>query len=319
MPYSSGGGSHGGGGGGSHSSGGGSAKLEVQTTYFKNSICYVRYRNNKPDYIYTNKEIPDKCVIWPGVVLYIIISILSAMMVLAGISLPNKIMNDYGEVEVCDNANLLSLEEKAELINVLEEFKEKSGIVPCVMTVNNEDWDFYKNLESYAYDLYINNFDDEYHWLIVYSEPIDVNPLFNDWYWEGMQGDNTGRILAQNKTERFNKKLQKNLLNEKISVGEAFISSFTHINEYILNFNVNTKYVLYGIAMIFMMNGFLYLMLKEKKQFKINKEKYKDYKKCTSQEQIQEAKCDYCGNIYILSKCTNCPHCNAPIKYYYET
>ena len=39
--------------------------------------------------------------------------------------------------------------------------------------------------ESYAYDEYLDLFDDEMHWLIVFS--TDGDEEWEDWYWEGMQ------------------------------------------------------------------------------------------------------------------------------------
>ena len=71
----------------------------------------------------------------------------------------------------------------------------------------------YKDLEKYAYDLYVNTYDDEYHWVIIYSEPKNADPNFNDWYFEGMQGDFTDPILSTSVTRKFNKTVYDNYQN----------------------------------------------------------------------------------------------------------
>ena len=77
-----------------------------------------------------------------------------------------------------DEANVIN--DEAALKKELERFRDKTGVTPSVVTVHNETWANYGRLEEYAYDRYLREFDDEMHWLIVYSEPIDPDPKFNN-------------------------------------------------------------------------------------------------------------------------------------------
>lgn len=147
-------------------------------------------------------------------------------------------------IVIKDDANIFTATEKSELEKELQEFKKNTGVVPAVVTSNNEEWENnYNSLENYAYDLYVNNFSDESHWLIVYSQPELINGDFIDWYWEGMQGDNTDKVLDVF-IDDFNKDMQKFLTNRShYTVEKAIEQSFnrpqTHLNAkvYILTWN----------------------------------------------------------------------------------
>ena len=99
---------------------------------------------------------------------------------------PHKLPQNYDyKIVVEDKANVLG--NTAELRNSLVAFYNRTGISPAVITVENSDWQGnYSDLENYAYDLYVNHFADESHWLIVYSTPDGYSSSdgFEDWYWE---------------------------------------------------------------------------------------------------------------------------------------
>lgn len=90
----------------------------------------------------------------------------------------------------CEIVDCAGVIDDADMVqSAIDDFYDETGIPVEVMTVNNEDWQgSYSKLEDFAYDMYVTEFDDEEHWLVVYSEPTSPDPDFNDWYWEGMQG-----------------------------------------------------------------------------------------------------------------------------------
>ena len=99
------------------------------------------------------------------------------------------------DIVIKDEAGIL--DSSFDLDGTLEAFRDKTGVTPAVITVNNETWqNRFDSLESYAYNRYIAEFSDESHWLLVYSEPVTPDPEFNDWYWEGIQGDNTDSVIT---------------------------------------------------------------------------------------------------------------------------
>lgn len=195
MPHSSGGGSH---SGGSHSgsgfsssssSSGGSSAKHIKHTSFPGARRYVYYENYRPVYVYADYDIRK------GTASGKFFSILgSAVSLLFGIMLlamcydkPQKM--DTSPSYSCEIVDCAGVIDDADMVqSAIDDFYDETGIPVEVMTVNNEDWQgSYSKLEDFAYDMYVTEFDDEEHWLVVYSEPTSPDPDFNDWYWEGMR------------------------------------------------------------------------------------------------------------------------------------
>ena len=331
MPHSSGGGSHGGGGhsGGSHSSSsswggssrGGAPNRRISKTYFPHARTFVCYNHGRTNYIYSNFDAPEKpketkktikqisVCLAAGLVLILIWMIVCAVPAA-------KITAKYNtNIVIEDTANVL--DDDGSLYDTLSAFYEETGITPAVITVHNEDWNqYYMNLESYAYNLYVNHFPDEYHWLIVYSEPTTPDSKFNDWYWEGMQGDNTDRILTEDVVNNFNRKLQKYLTaDSQYNVSNAIKQAFNDTTPTIRQFKIisakNSTPILLvimsliGLAMLWIQYAVITFQEKDKKYIEITK---------VPKEEIQEENCEYCGGLYIKGQHLTCPHCGAVIK-----
>jgi len=321
MPHSSGGGSHGGGGHGGHGGGHGGGGARSSSRPFTGAKRYVYYSGKKPHIIYADydvtKDSTSFALLIMGAVMFFIFGF--TMLIPAAVAFfpPVKKTMEYDtEIIIEDRAQIISESEEDALMEELEEFRNKTGITPAFFTVNNEDWEKeYKNLEKYSYDLYLDEFKDEKHWLIVYSEPEAPDADFNDWYWEGMQGDNTDSILSRKKTEIFNKSFQKNLLKrDKYTVAQALTESFDEFNKVVMERNKDDwkislvfgimSLITNGVAVVFIVFG-----VRSKKQKKTAFE-------CTD-EVIRQATCEYCGGIYIVGHHNNCPHCQAQIPYSY--
>ena len=43
-----------------------------------------------------------------------------------------------------------------------------------------------------------------------------------------------------------------------------------------------------------------------------NKKAYRSAVKCAND--AKEDTCEYCGNVYVIGTCHECPHCGAPIR-----
>ena len=124
--------------------------------------------------------------------------------------------------------NIGIIDDMDSLEKTLMDFENITGITPHIITVHDSYWDQdYDDLVGYSYDLYMNHFTDEQHFLIVYSEPDDAENLESaDWKWEAMQGDDTDSVLTEFNFVIFQEDLQRKLMNEENSVGEAFQYSF---------------------------------------------------------------------------------------------
>ena len=231
MPHSSGGGSHGGGShGGSHSSGshGGRSGPRISKSSFPGGRRYSYYRHGKQRYFYADKNF--KPGFKPLRLLIGIVYVPFLFMIFTQIKPALKIVpkNYNHNIVIKDEADVLDDED--DLYRELERFMDKTGVTPSVITVNNEKWDNYNSLEQYAYDRYLQEFDDEMHWLIVYSQPIEPDSEFNDWYFEGMQGDNTDPIVTEEMANNFNNMLFNELYSET-DVATAIKTSFSHCTD----------------------------------------------------------------------------------------
>lgn len=190
-------------------------------------------------------------------------------------------------------------------------FYNRTGISPAVITVENSDWQgVYSDLENYAYDLYVNHFADESHWLIVYSTPDGYSSSdgFEDWYWEGMQGNDTDDVLTKSVTNSFNDELQKNLTaRTRYTVSSAISTSFDDLTPTVMKSKVNWTMLFTSIAILAFVCLHACLMIGINPKAR----KYAKAKPCS--DAAQEKACEYCGYTYVVDTCTECPHCGAPI------
>ena len=336
MPHSSGGGSHGGGshhssGGGSshsHSSGGGSGgSIDFTNTRVSNKpyrFCstYCYYQNNKPVYIYADYGAKDrktsagqiigKIIVWLLICPMFFITFI--WMISGCINKPKKLSGKYDNTIIIeDNIDVISKSEEKELKSVLKDFYKKTGIVPAVVTVTNEEWqEDYNSMEAYAFADYLERFNDEKHWLIVYSEPEDPDPDFLDWRWEGMQGNDTDDILTNKKADEFTEELQKGFLKEDTSVGKALITSFENVSAKAMKTEVRVGLLIFslfpaGIAV------FLTIYFFDIHPFKKAKLK-KAFKVSNDSKLPKEQTCKFCGGIYVVGCHLECPHCGGALE-----
>ena len=332
MPHSSGGGSHSGGisgggfsgGGGSHSGSfdnSGSGGRRTYNHYVPGARTFVCYNHGKMDYLYANYNVGSDAKESKRIACMFakILAVITVLFVIYGLLCaipPSKIKGSYDTtIIIKDNAQVL--DDNSALTKELEAFYDATGITPAIITVHNEDWqNHFAKLDNYAYELYVNHFSDEYHWLLVYSEPENPDSEFNDWYWAGMQGDNTDKLLNGNKLQSFNQNLQKYLTaNTRYSISEAFEESFANTTPIMrkvdnLSDTILSTAMIYSFVALFV-GGISIACFVE---YKINKSK--QYVEITNipKEKIEEDNCEYCGGLFIRGKHLSCPHCGAAIK-----
>ncbi|WP_019679347.1 zinc ribbon domain-containing protein [Ruminococcus flavefaciens] len=232
MPHSSGGGSHGGGShGGSHGGGShGSSGPRISRNYFHGARRYVYYRHNEPRYFYADKNF--KPGFHPLRLLILLIYLPFVIGLLPSLKSAFRVLpkNYDHTIIIKDEGNVINNE--SELDATLHRFMEKTGVAPSVITVKNYQWQKESSsLQSYAYDRYLSEFNDEMHWLIVYSQPDKPDPAFNDWYWEGMQGDDTDPVLTEDVTAEFNSRFHNALLQDDTDIGAALNKAFSEFTD----------------------------------------------------------------------------------------
>ena len=320
MPHSSGGGSH---SSGSHSGSGTSfsSKYSAKSSSFAGSTRYLYYADSKPYFVYANYDIRKgrKLPVKSAPIIFCIIFMLMAIL-----HIPTEYHNPtklewseeelssikYETILISDTANVIS--DKESLRKSLDAFYNETGIMPAVITVEESIWvNNYTEIEHFAYDTYVNLFDDEKHWLILYSSAEKNESGFENWKWEGMQGNDTDPILSSNETNLFNKTLQKCLLqNSKYDVGQAISVAFDTLTPVAMKKYLPTDVITSSFA-TFIIFGIVLLILIRPNP-KLNNQ-YKSAVVCPETFEDQET-CEYCGGIYVVGLHTKCPHCSAPVK-----
>ena len=121
-------------------------------------------------------------------------------------STPKKLTENYDRPDTYVIDNIDILDEEDELDEVLEEFNDQTGICPVIYTMYTEDYaGSYADLESFAYDEYVDNWSDERHYLVVFAIPEDQVVAYKngdlevpDYEFEIMMGDDTDPIISDN-------------------------------------------------------------------------------------------------------------------------
>ncbi len=236
MPHHSGGGSHHGGSRGGHHRSGSSRKGPTVSSRPFHGARRFRYRTRRGyRYVYST-GVPKAPSVFEGIITFIVIiavfantfPMLGEMIPSAPKKLKTSAPSSFSLVD--DNAGVI--DNKKELTDTLTEFYNLTGIIPSVVTVNNEDWAGDK-LEDCAFDMYLERFSDENHFLLVYSEPRKPNRNDIDWHWDAIQGDNTDNIITEAHFRIFQSDLMTFLENK--SPGEAIELAFENSLSYMMN------------------------------------------------------------------------------------
>lgn len=320
MPHSSGGGSHS--GGSFHSSSISSSSNHSNEPHvesfkrshkpFRHCHTYYYYRPDGIHYVYTNKKIEEETSKplskFAKTFLYsvaIVLLICGSLLIKTSFNYVPSKLDSKEESRVIDSANIINFEDQ--LTKQLKEFKDLTGIAFVFETVNNEDWqNYYGELVNYAYESYITKLNDEKSWLIVYSQPQEVDSKFNDWYWEGMVGDETGEIITDSIAEKFGDYFQKELLKTG-SVEDSLNSSITYIMTTIMAPRVNDGAIVGGCALVFI--GLLITVIVYGHEASIKKRGYHDSELYEFKDGQVLKTCPYCKKEFLNTGFKKCPFC----------
>lgn len=313
MPHSSGGGSHSGGyhSGSSHGSGN---RPSFSRRPFPGSSRYVYYHHHRPYILYAAQD-PTAWKAW-GWKTWLVI-LLIALGPVFGVSLlpkkgPAALNTNYDTaIVIRDGAELLSGPEEEEITDIFNAFLDESGITPALMTVYDDEWKGRgQSLKDYAFDLYVNTFSDERHWLIVYSEPEEGDLEDADWSWEGMQGDETDDIITTDLADDLGRELTEKLSQENgLSVGEAIHASFQGILPELMS--PRTDGELYAIvitwAFVILLSTFIGWI------DNLRRKKYRNAVSVSGEP--VKASCPSCGAAYYTGTVSQCPKCGSVLAF----
>ena len=320
MPHSSGGGSsHGGSHGSSRSK---SSDMRYGNRFYRGANRYVFYRNGRPQYYFSEQPFTLETAKKEKFRMFfsgILSAILGVILAFAGFnSLPQRVKTDYNtEILINDSAGLVSSAEEEEMKNAFQSFQDKTGVTPAFFTIDIEELKAKGgNLHNYAYNLYVNTFDDEKHWLVVYCR----DNVENSWSWEGMIGDDCGSIISTDLENEFTKQLQTNLKSGVKTLSASVTGAFDQVGQKSGKVPSNKlSMLILGFG-----GGAFELFLAGKQFVKATKNKPEDDPRLNA-VQCPEAeaepatvKCEYCDGEFVVGLHTACPHCGAPLEEKWE-
>lgn len=327
MPHSSGGGSHGGGSfSGGHSFSGGSGTRSqpsyplISNTYHAGYHRYVVYHASRPTYFYSRSPITEKDtrphIAGPAMMVLFAVAFL-AIFLASSYHRPEKLHTNDTAIRVVDRGNVLAGGDEALLNDVFTRFREETGITPAFLAVSPSEWKgCYTSFSNFAYEAYVNLFTDENHWLLCYSGNPSAD--FDDWVWEGMQGDNTDGILTEKITDRFTKAVQKNLYaRERCSVGQAVSQGMEDILPDLMKpgFQFDSDELMGTLVVILAVLGVgLYNLISAIRAARLASDKVGAVRCPTDKGKVLEDTCEYCGGVYVHGIHLRCPHCGAAVK-----
>ena len=320
MPHSSGGGSSSGGShGGSHSrsGGGGSSNTRFGSNYYPGAHRYVYYVNRPPRYYfsdtsYTIKDAKNKkrSDLFGGII-WALVSLVFFFGALSEIHIPKKVVIDYDTgIVIEDHLDILDEADRSEMDRVFSQFREDTGVTPSFIAVSDTQWqDRTDTLELYAYRSYVENFDDEKHWLVVYAEGG------GKWAWEGMLGDDCEDMITPEMEDEFTKTIQENLwADTRYSVAGAICNGFEGIAKKAQKVQFDfTDVVILLLAAASVCFG-IFMILGSLRQKPEDDPRLRSERCRVDKENPREDVCDYCGGVYVHGVHTSCPHCGAPVR-----
>ena len=331
MPKSGGGGSH---SGGSHSSSGSSYssssngysdndndsysdshssdnyRPSYSKDYFLGATRYVYYdnRGKSHDY-YGTKAVsqPSRSSLIKPIIIALAIGLLGLCFLVFSKQVPEKVTATPAPAAVVDETGIFTDSETAR--KTLQKFTDETGITTYIVAVRNEQWEpYYKNMEVYAYQYYVNLFKDEKGLLILYSEPTTKDPNFNDWYFEIMYGNDTVNLLTDSKIEALREGIQKELVKWDNQPEIAISTAVSNIGVGMMDTKTLIPSIVWGIINLLIAALIIFVTVRNYRKQEL------EASAVPVKKDARERVCEYCGTHYIVGITGNCRACGAPLQ-----
>lgn len=323
-------GRHGGGsrsGGSSRSSGsrssggsrGGGSGARTSTRPFVG--CYNRSyydRSGRLHSYYTSDENFGTTSAWNlGTIVALIFITCHMLIMIAGfsstlITFGGKVSGDPDRIYIEDHANVLTDEEEQDVLKLLKDVYEASGM-PVTVYTDNFSWkDHYNSLELYSEELYYRIGFEEDAMIILFT--VDQRDGFYDWEYDMYCGDDTIKCLSDDAFDELLDNFQKGMANQNLA--KALDYAWTSVMDDLAKTKVAWSQVPI-LLFILLFYGIFYLAIlggsKKKndayKYFKNNPEKlsnrpmtlYSECPNCGASNTAQEEVCPYCGSLLKIS------------------
>lgn len=319
-----GGGSRSGGrsGGGSRSSGGSRGGGSGVRTSSKPFIgCYNRSyydRSGRLHTCYTSNENFGAKSGWSFGIVFALIFITCHMLIMIGafgftvIDFGSKVSGDPDRIFIKDNANVLTENEEQDVLKLLRDVYDASGM-PVTVYTDDFSWkNHYDHLEVYAEELYYGIGFDEDAMIILFT--VDDSNGFYDWEYDMYCGDDTTKCLSDAAFDKLLNNFQKGMASQDLA--KALDYAWNSVMDDLAKTKVDWPGIPILVFLLLFYSVFYIAILGgTKKQndayryFKENPDKlsntpmilYSDCPNCGASNAMQEEVCPYCGSLLKIS------------------
>lgn len=225
-----------------------------------------------------------------------------------------KINGNRSRIMVMDHAEILTEREETEILSLLEQVYEKSGM-PVTVYTDDFSWKkHYNALEIYSEELYYAIGMDESAMIILFTANDDSD--FYDWEYDVYCGDDTEKCFSDAAFDKFLENFQKGMSRQKLA--DALQYAWDAVMDDLAKTRVNMAMLPTMIVPLIVYGIFYAAILgPAKKQndayryFKENPEKlslapmvmYSVCPNCGASNASQGEVCSYCGTV--LKVCEN--------------
>lgn len=302
--------------GGSRSGGSG-----VRTSSKPFAGCYNRSyydRSGRLHTCYTSiKNFGTKSAWSLGIIITLIFITCHMLIMLAAfgstlISFGSKVSGNPDRIYIEDTANVLSEQEEQDVLELLKEVYDASGMPVTVFTDDFSWKDHYDSLEIYSEELYYGIGFDEDAMIILFT--VDNSNDFYDWDYDIYCGDDTTKCLSDATFDALLDNFQKGMASQDLakaldyawnSVMHDLAKTRIHWSQLPALIFILFFYAIFYIAIL----GGTRKQNAAYKYFRANPEKlsnapmtlYSDCPSCGASNAAQNEVCPYCGGLLKIS------------------
>lgn len=224
----------------------------------------------------------------------------------------SKVSGNPDRIFIADNADVLTDNEEQDVLELLKDVYDESGM-PVTVWTDDFSWkNHYDSLEVYSEELYYGIGFDEDAMIILFT--VDNNNDFYDWEYDMYCGDDTIKCLSDAAFDKLLSNFQKGMANQNLA--QALDYAWNSVMDDLAKTKVNWPglpmlvflVAFYGVFYVAILGG-------TKKQndayryFKKNPDElsdkpmtlYSDCPGCGASNAMQKEVCPYCGSLLKIS------------------
>lgn len=202
------------------------------------------------------------------------------------------------------------------LTDALEAFRQATGVAPGLALIRDGEWrENSADLEEYALSEYARLFDDEKHFLALLSFPDEGGEEgFSGWTWEGMTGCECQTAFNTDSKAAFEKLLRQRLsLSSPETLADSLASVYAEFAASGMQKQVSTGYLVLAGAALLIYAVLMWAFIRDQ----IDRKRLETA--VAVLRDAGDARCESCGQRYVIGSAETCPRCGAPIPLQTET